>query len=273
MTNGGRLRIRLAGAIGVLGLLFTLTLPGSPAGAATSSACAGGDFKAALPSGRVVAGKGTYKVGPGELPARSRVQIIGRYVTFDFDVSTLSVYDYALTGAANPDDMTGGVRTPIFASKVADLGTTSVDSGTLEIAFSPNTAVIKRSGSAGTMKLQAKDCATGGIFQMEPSTGTNVTVTHTLAPGIFYFVNPYTGKINFGNGQQLRGKDSPQVANRLSQNETVSVWSVASGGRMGGVLGEDAVELSAGASPCTQDCQARNRIRGSVPVTDPAFKS
>jgi hypothetical protein len=40
---------------------------------------------------------------------------------------------------------------------------------------------------------------------------------------------------------------------------------------VGGVLGEDAVELSAGVSPCVQDCQAQNRIRGSLPLTDPAF--
>ena len=32
------------------------------------------------------------------------------------------------------------------------------------------------------------------------------------------------------------------------------------------VLGEDAIELSAGATNCTTDCQARNRIQDSVPV-------
>jgi hypothetical protein len=35
---------------------------------------------------------------------------------------------------------------------------------------------------------------------------------------------------------------------------------------MGGVLGEDAIELSAGATNCTSDCQARNRVQGSLPV-------
>ena len=43
--------------------------------------------------------------------------------------------------------------------------------------------------------------------------------------------------------------------------------------RMGGVLGEDAVELSAGATSCTTGCRARNRIQGPLPVpadpTDP----
>ena len=40
---------------------------------------------------------------------------------------------------------------------------------------------------------------------------------------------------------------------------------------MGFVTGEDAVELSTGASSCVQDCQAQNRVQGSLPVTDPAF--
>jgi hypothetical protein len=71
----------------------------------------------------------------------------------------------------------------------------------------------------------------------------------------------------------LLGKDSPQVATKLLQTATVTRWSVASGGRMGGVLGEDAIELSAGATNCTSDCQARNRVQGALPVppdpTDP----
>ena len=41
---------------------------------------------------------------------------------------------------------------------------------------------------------------------------------------------------------------------------------------MGSVTGEDAVELSAGSSSCVQDCQAQNRVRGSLPVTDPALQ-
>lgn len=123
------------------------------------------------------------------------------------------------------------------------------------------------SGYTG-FKIAAKDVAPGGTVQVR---GQNTTITHTLASGIFYFKNPYTGKINFGNGAVLRGKDSPQSATRLSQDGSVSVWSVASGGRMGMVLGEDAVELSAGAAPCTADCQAQERIRGSLPVADPFF--
>jgi hypothetical protein len=71
------------------------------------------------------------------------------------------------------------------------------------------------------------------------------------------------------NGADVRGKDSPQVATNLAQYGDGSVWQVEAGGRMGGVLGEDAVEISAGASPCVQQCQAQDRVRGSLPVPGP----
>ena len=80
------------------------------------------------------------------------------------------------------------------------------------------------------MKLQLKDCAQGGIFQLEPDQQT--VVTHTLAPNVFYFNNPLTGKINFGNGANVIGKDSPQVATKLAQYGNASVWQVEAGGRM-----------------------------------------
>lgn len=152
------------------------------------------------------------------------------------------------------------------------------------------------------MKIQAKDCAQGGIFQMEPerSDGTATTFTHTLAPGAFYFDNPnfrqrigttvpfvtdagttiqmpVTARVNFGNdvSSKFVGRDSAQVATRLANGCTnafgthcggVSVWSVASGGRMGQVMGEDSVEVSPAATDCVEDCQAQNQIRGRAVV-------
>jgi hypothetical protein len=233
--------------------------------AATSVGCAGGDFTVTLPSGRRLSGYNGWKIAPSELPAHSRLHVQGKYVQFDVDVSDYAVYDYALTGAANPLDMTGGKFTPLFASKVPDLKGRTLDGSELEVSLSPSSLVSKRRGGV-SMKIQAKDCATGGIFQVEPEAGTSTVFTHTLAPGVFYFKNPFTGKINLGNGAGLIAKDSPQVATKLVQTDTVSVWDVASGGRMGGVLGEDAVELSQGAANCVQDCQAQNRVRGSLPA-------
>jgi hypothetical protein len=210
----------------------------------------------------------------------SPVLVAGRNVTFRIDPATLGVYDYTLTGAPSPERMVTA-PTVVFASKVPVL-TAAQRSGVRinELRLRDDTLVVTFTTAAGTFKVQAKDAPQGGIFQMEQEFGVPVEYVHTLGAGLFYFVNEFTGKVNLGNGvdadathQMLLGKDSPQVATRLQQTATVSRWSVASGGRMGGVLGEDAIELSAGATNCTSDCQARNRVQGSLTVppnpTDP----
>jgi hypothetical protein len=50
----------------------------------------------------------------------------------------------------------------------------------------------------------------------------------------------------------------------------VSTWTVQAGGRMGFVLGEDAVEAST-PSQCTESCQARTRVQGTIEVADGAL--
>ena len=215
-----------------------------------------------------------------DLAPTSPVVVTGRNVTFRIDPATLGVYDYTLTGAASPERMVTA-PTVVFASKVPVLSAAQRAGVRIqELRLRDDTLVVTFSTAAGKLKVQAKDAAQGGIFQMEQEFGAPVEFVHTLGAGLFYFVNEFTGKVNFGNGvdadathQMLLGKDSPQVATKLAQSATVSRWSVTSGGRMGGVLGEDAVELSAGATNCTSDCQARNRVQGSLPVpadpTDP----
>ncbi|NOK32144.1 hypothetical protein D7W79_22860 [Corallococcus exercitus] len=262
-------RLGSALALGLASFVFS-----SSALAATSSACTGGGFTVTLPNGQVLSGDRGTKLKPSQIASHGLLKVKGRYVEFDVDASTFAVYHYTLTGAANALDMTGGVRTELFTRKEPNLGTRTLDAGDLDIDLTTGSLELRRRGGNLRMKIQAKDCAQGGIFQMEPEdeSGAATVITHTLAtPAIYYFVNPYTGKVNFGNSAILRGKDSPQVATRISQTDTETVWSVASGGRMGGVLGEDAVEASGGATACTQDCQAQNRINGSLPVTDPAW--
>jgi hypothetical protein len=208
------------------------------------------------------------------------VVVTGRNVGFRIDPTTLGVYDYRLTGAASPERMVTA-PTVVFASKVPVLTPAQLAGVRIsDLRLRDDTLVVTFGTAAGTLKVQAKDAAQGGIFQMEQEFGVPVEFVHTLGAGVFYFVNQFTGKVNFGNGvdadathRMLLGKDSPQVATKLQQTATVTRWSVASGGRMGGVLGEDAIELSAGATNCTSDCQAQNRIQGSLPVppdpTDP----
>lgn len=252
---------------------------GAVPGTAHAKADAVGDFS-------VTVNGTTYDPAPGKdakisgVTPKGLVKVTGRHVTFTIDPSTLGVYDYSLTGAPNPDRMVAR-PTVIFASKVPVL-TAAQRSGTTikQLEVKDGTLVVTLSTAAGKLKVQAKDAPSGGIFQMEPEFATNVELVHTLGPTLFYFVNPFTGKINFGDGadpvtpaqsatgyhQMLLGKDSPQVATKLFQDGTTTRWTVDPGGRLGGVLGEDAIELSAGATSCTSRCQAQNQVHGSLPV-------
>jgi hypothetical protein len=253
--------------------------PGDDSAGGTTTSGSAGDFA-------VTVNGSTYNPAPGrdakvgDTAVRGAVQVKGKHVTFTIDPATLGVYDYSLTGAPSPERMVTG-PTVVFASKVPSLSATQLSGVRLkELQVRDDTLVALFTTAAGKLKIQAKDAPQGGIFQMEPEFAGNVTITHVLGPTLFYFVNPFTGKVNFGDGvdavsaaqsstghhQMLLGKDSPQVATKTSQTGTTTTWSVASGGRMGGVLGEDAIELSQGATSCTKDCQAQNQVKGSLPV-------
>jgi hypothetical protein len=275
-------------------------------GAATSAGCEGGGF-----SVLGLTGDQATSVPAADVPASFLVK--GRYVEFTVDAVSFGIRDYTFTGAANPLDMTGGHRTVAFASKTPD-HRGLVLTGAVSVEIAGDGLVISRSGPGLSMKLQAKDCANGGLFQMEPARadGTRTTITHTLADGVFYFDNPnfraregdvvpfkdttitVTPRINFANdvSDKFVGRDSPQVATRLLQGCVntvpaprqpggtakvdhcggVSVWDVASGGRMGAVFGEDATEVAPPATNCTQNCQAQNRVRGRAVVLGFPFK-
>jgi hypothetical protein len=240
-------------------------------GGSTTTATAG-DFAVTV-NGRTTNPAAGQEARLRDVTPTGPIAVRGQHVGFTIDPATLGVLDYTLTGAPDPQRM---VTTPtvVFASKVPQLTAAQLRSVRIgELRLRDGVLVAEFTTAAGKLKVQAKDAPQGGIFQMEQEFGGPVEYVHTLGPTLFYFVNEYTGKINFGNGvpgdathQMLLGKDSPQVATKLAQDGTTTRWSVASGGRMGGVLGEDAIELSAGATDCTTDCQARNRIQGSVPV-------
>jgi hypothetical protein len=195
----------------------------------------------------------------------------------------------------------------VFASKTPN-HRGLVLTGPVDVELKDTDVLLQRQGPGLSMKLQAKDCANGGVFQMEPERGdgTATRITHTLAPDVFYFDNPnfreregdvvpfkdttvtITPRINFANdfSEDFVGRDSPQVVTRVLQGCTntvpaprrpggtatvdhcggVSVWDVASGGRMGAVFGEDATEVAPPATTCTQNCQAQNQVRGQAVV-------
>jgi hypothetical protein len=98
---------------------------------------------------------------------------------------------------------------------------------------------------------------------------------------------PVPSRINFANdvSPKFVGRDSPQAATRVTNKDCtntvpaprqpggtatvlhcggVSVWKVDSGGRMGGVFGDDATEVAPPSKACTHQCQARDQVRGQA---------
>jgi hypothetical protein len=296
----GQLRTALVGGALVAALLTPAT-----ASAASSKGCDKDvGFAITLGDGSTIREGFKGTVAASRLNT-ARLLVRGKYITFDVDPKTFAVYDYAFTGAANPLDITGGRRIVAYAGKVPDHRGLTLTSG-MTVELKDDGLEIERTGPGLSMKIQAKNCANGGLFQMEPERGdgTVTRITHTLGADAFYYDNPnfraregdvvpykdttatVGARVNIGSdlAPKFVGRDSPQVATRVTQGcvnvipaprrpggtQTVdhcggvSVWDVASGGRMGGVFGEDATEVAPPATTCTQDCQAQNQVRGEA---------
>jgi len=273
----------LAGAVVAL-----TALTAQPAAAASSKGCVNGGFSL-VGQNRTVSGPTDAAIPAADLGPRFLVR--GTYVEFTVVADSFAVENWTLTGAANELDITGGRRTVVFAAKTPDHRGLTL-SGPITVDIDKEDLVISRAGTGLSMKIQAKDCAQGGVYQAEPerADGTPTVFTHRLADDVFYFDNPFfrqrigqvlngvtvAARVNFANdvSPKFVGRDSPQVATRLNDCVNafgthcggVSRWSVASGGRMGQVMGEDAVEVAPAATNCVQDCQAQNRVRGRFVV-------
>jgi hypothetical protein len=281
-----------------------LFLPAEKANAAKSEGCEGGGYTISQLTSGATVGQGDSTIPASSLGEVFLVQ--GRYNQFLVVSATFGLRDYAFTGAANPQDITGGVFTPVWAEKTPDHRGLVLNSAITVNSKGPD-FVITRSGTGLVMKIQAKDCATGGNFQMEVERGDRTTTlfTHVLDASAFYFDNPnfraregdlvpykdilipVPARVNIANdvSNKFVARDSPQVAVRRNEPNCVNLipkrdgtlaevlhcggvtrWDVASGGRMGFVTGEDAVEVAPAATNCIQDCQAQNRVRGRAVV-------
>jgi hypothetical protein len=203
--------------------------------AAASAGCEGGGFViTGLNDGRPINTDGDTIIPASNVGARFLVA--GKYVAFTVVAASLGVENWTLTGAPNPLDITGNRRTAVFASKTPDHQGLTL-TGDVLVERSQGDIVIERSGNGVDMKIQAKDCANGGVFQMEVERGDGgiTRFTHILAEDVFYFDNPnfraaegdvvpfkdttvtVTARINFANGFSAKfvGRDSPQVAQRV----------------------------------------------------------
>src|SRR3712207_3166306 len=258
-TSSSPLRVLAALAAGAA-IAPALVLAASPGQAASSDACQGGGFRLVnLATGATIAAATAdaevdRTIAASAFGPRPRFGVRGKYVGYDVRLSDFAVFDYAFTGAPNPEDMTGGRRTPVYKSKVPD-HRGRVLSGGIRVELDEEEIGLIRNGTGLKMKIQSKDCAQGGIFQMEPERedGTRTRIVHTLAtsatPGLtpFYFDNPrfraregqflgsactsrVTGppsrfcvqvstRTNIGNdvSPEFVARDSAQVAERVDQ--------------------------------------------------------
>lgn len=228
----------------VAGLLLGALASGG-AQAASSAGCDGGGFT-------VLGKSGTQDTTVPANQITSTFDVVGKYVRFQVVAATLGIRNYTLTGASNQLDITGGRQTPVFVSKLPEHRGLTLTSDVF-VELKDEALSIGREGPGLVMKLQAKDCAQGGVFQMEVERADESTTlfTHTLA-GIdsardpltaFYFDNrnfrnregdtvPYkdttigvTPRVNFGNDFSAKfvGRDSPQVATRINDNACANV--------------------------------------------------
>lgn len=306
--------VRTLVSVATVGLLTPLVwaIGSAPAvQAASSKFCDGGSYTTLGRTGSDDRFRGTVPAPAG------RFVVQGKFNRFEVDPATFAIYNYTFTGAANRGDMTGGRATPVYASKVPDHRGLALTGG-IALEIRREDVSLQRTGPSGLkMKIQAKDCAQGGIFQMEVERGdgTRTRIVHTLADNAFYYdnpnfranlgqflgsecANPQTGpasqfcvrvtpRVNIGGEgtPNLVLRDSAQVAARVAQAEcgpdltnalglsetrdhcgAMSIWDVASGGRMGMVTGEDATEVANPPTACTEDCQAENQVRGRLAV-------
>jgi hypothetical protein len=209
----------------------------SPAEAAKGGTCAA--FSVTT-GGTTYRGDQTRTIPADKVGDRIRVE--GRYIEFSVRSRDFAVLNYRHTGADSPDPdrnlPIGPAGTTIFESKVPLHGKTLTSP--VSLSLGNESVVLERSGGGQDMKIQAKDCQQGGLFQMEPEPGTRER--NTLGPDFTYTVQPPgEERLCFTNGR-FAGYDSPELATLVSNTETVATWRVAAGGRIGMVIGEDALE-------------------------------
>ena len=222
-------------SLAIAGALLAVAFTAAPAGAAKAGTCAA---YTVVVNGQPLSGDQARTIAP----TITSIVLDGTYNEFTVDPATFAVRNYVWTGVPTPrpDMNLPGGRQVLFASKVPNHGRT-LDSA-LSLRIAAEGAVLERNGGGQDMKIQARDCHQGGIFQMEPEPAT--TFTHTLGVPNYTRVSPLAAsRLCFVTPQGgWTGYDSPELAVLNAFTGKTSNWTVQAGGRVGLVIGEDAVE-------------------------------
>lgn len=182
---------------------------------------AGGDLRMILPAAEVSGQTATVK---------------GTFVEFEVDLDSFTVTDYVLTGAPSRQDVTGGKRTRIFVSQTPQLKADLI--GNIELRFQRERVRLTRTGRGAKMKVDAKDFPQGDIFDLESD--YPVKVVHVLDAAFRYYKDS-AGRLMFTNGKVI-GRESPELANLISNTTKTSQWQLQRSGNVDAVFGQDALQ-------------------------------
>ena len=139
----------------------------------------------------------------------------GTHVQFDVDLRTGGVRNWTLTGAPNVGRLVDR-PTVIFSEKTPLHG--AILTRTDRLRNDKGDLVLIRTTSDGKVevKIQAKDCSQGGVFQMEIERDDNrpTRFRHVLGAETFYYDNP-----NF----RAREGDVVPFSNSAGQTQNITV--------------------------------------------------
>ena len=182
---------------------------------------AGGDNRLILPASEVSGQTATVK---------------GTFVEFEVDLDTFTVTDYILTGAPSRQDITGGKRTRVFVSQTPQLKADLT--GNIELRFQRERVRLTRAGRGAKMKVDAKDCSQGDIFDLESD--FPIRIVHVLDAAFHYYTDK-AGRTMFTNGKVI-GRESPDLAKLISRTSRTSQWQLERGGNVDATFGQDALQ-------------------------------
>ena len=155
----------------------------------------------------------------------------GNFTDFFVDMNTFTVLNYKLNGTLVYSSKTPSRKNPLTSA--------------LLLKMNNEQLVLDRSGNGADddIKVQTKDCNTGGTFQLETDFASQEQ--NVLASAIHYcLLDSVSGRLFFTNGPLL-GYDSPEVSHIITWGSNQSTWAVGAGGRIGMVTGEDAQQALA----------------------------
>jgi hypothetical protein len=205
--------------------------------------------------------------------------VVGKFVTITINLDTFTVVNFILRGAPDPTSLTpkdwqlitgpapeapppgsgtpppsgGGGSDESVKSSVAQL------QGALLLQLSPSAGlVLQRGAVANTMKIQAMNCTQGEILSIEAGQLTTTTIDLNLSAGLRNGQDEF-GRTLFNTGpgaapppaftfqpnrHEMNGRVSAVGAIRTTVTSTMSRWLLQPGGRVGIVLGEEALEFT-----------------------------